>query len=59
MFMSLAQDARRAYYKNPYAWLFLLIPIAGIVGFYSVEAGENHRRRWVDIRRRKRALGMI
>lgn len=49
--------ARRAYARFPYAWIYLLIPIAGLVGFYGVVWEYNMERRERNLATRRLALG--
>ena len=55
-FISRMQDAEFAYSKYPYAWLFLLIPIAGI-GFFILP-GENayFARKYQELQERRKKL---
>jgi hypothetical protein len=50
------KDAINAFSKYPYAWLTLLIPIAGIVGFYSIVWEENMNRRSLELEQRRLKL---
>ena len=49
------EDAENAFRKHPYSWMYLLIPIAGLVFFYGVVWEENiaRRRRELEIRKKK------
>ena len=45
-------DAREAFRKYPYGWLWILIPIAGVAFFYGLVWQEDLNRRSREIRER-------
>lgn len=48
-------EAKRAYCENPFAWLWMLVPIAGIVGLdsYATLRRQRNRRRSLAIREQR------
>lgn len=49
-------DAKAAFKWFPWAWWFLLIPIAGISGFFGVVASYRLQRRREELDERERKL---
>lgn len=50
--------AKRAACRNPFGWLRILIPIAGIVGIAALVQREDHKMRWTALKKRRKALNL-
>ena len=50
--LTLDEDAEKAYKEHPFAWLWLLIPIAGISFFHHYAWAENINRRYRELNTR-------
>jgi hypothetical protein len=56
LFCHIDTDALNAFKKHPYSWMWLLIPIVGLLAFEGIVQEARMARRWEELYQRKKQL---